>query len=64
MGLIYLDVYIGYVSHHIVLIVDDGQGGDTLVIHQLESILKGLIATAGPARQHLPMHTVDPKRRT
>lgn len=62
MGQNYLDVCIRYVSHHIVLVVDDSQGGNALVIHQPKGIIQGLIATGGTARQLLPMQTANPSQ--
>lgn len=64
MGSTHLDVCIGYVSHHIVLTVNHSQGGNALAIHQLQGFFQGFVAAASPARQHLPIHTEDPKRRT
>ena len=31
-----LDIHIGYVAHNIVAVVNDGQGGDSFVIHSYQ----------------------------
>ena len=31
-----LDIHIGYVAHNIVVVVNDGQGGDSFVVHKYQ----------------------------
>ena len=41
---IYLNIDIRYVTNNVVLVVDNGQGGDAFIVHQYKGFLEGPIA--------------------